>query len=182
MNSLKKVIYVFTTLFLLSCSQDLDFNQVDDYYTTPIFTSSVTYFAVSPNKFVDPTGTFQVTEIEDISDFRLFDNGYIKSNLVRLDFNVEVNNEIDRDFTIEFELLGDNNNLIYKLQDLKVEGSKLNILPVEIIDINLNKNVRNTTKVKILIKLDDTSIPLDINDNGVFELNSSATLYLETKL
>ena len=182
MNSPKEVIFIFIFFFIFSCSQDLDFNQIDDYSTSPSYTVSVTYFSVTPSKFVAPTGTFQVSQIEESSDFRVFETTYFRENLVRLDFNVEVNNEIDRNFIIEFELLDDNNNLIYKLKNLNIEANKLNILPQEIIDVSTNQNIINATRVKILVRLEDPSIPLNSADNRLFEFKSYATLYLETKL
>ena len=181
MKSLKFFSFLLTFLFL-SCSQTLDFDQIDNYTTDPVFSAAITFFEIDAASFITVAGAPAVTEITEESEFKLFGNDFIKDNLVKLDFNFEIRNEFDRDFTIEISLLDENNALIYKLQDLNITANNLNFIQLEEIDIASNSNVRNFTKVVLKISLDDTTTPINAGNNGSLSFKSGATVYLETSL
>lgn len=181
MKFLNKV-YLIYTVFFFSCSQTLDFDQINEYTTSPSFAASLTFFTITPTDFVAPLGDPIITEISDTSDFKIFENKLIRSNLVKLDFNIEIRNEINRDFTLEVDLLNENNALIYKLNDLKINANNLDFKQLESIDVRLNPNVKNFTRVQIKLSLDDKTTPINASDIGNFELKSAATVYLENSL
>ena len=179
MKSLRKTIYFTLLLFLSSCSDNLNFNQLDDLVITPVYTSSLAYFTILPFQFFDETGTVQQSEISDISGFRVFENIYIKNNLVRIDFNVEVKNEFERDFTLNVEFLDDNNNITYKFSPLNIDATNLDYTYLEEIDVVANKNIKNTTQVKINARIENSTTPLNASDTKEFEFKSAVTLYIE---
>ena len=97
----KKIIALFCCLFVvISCVDDLDFTQLDDYKATPIYSLTAVHFTVLPFQFFEQSGN-QMNEIREITDFNLFENDYIKNKTVKLEFNTEVLNEYDNDFIIE---------------------------------------------------------------------------------
>ncbi|WP_299670707.1 hypothetical protein [uncultured Polaribacter sp.] len=182
MKFFKKVSFLLSTILFFSCSQTLDFNQIEDYTTTPVFTSSLTLFTLNASNFVAFPGAPPVTEISERSDFKIFENSYVRDNLVRIDFDFEIRNEFNRDFTMEISLLDAANNLIYKLQDLNIEANNLEFIQKEIIDITQNPNLRNFTNVEVTLSLDDKITPISASDIGILDFKSAITVYLETTL
>lgn len=182
MNFPKQIFYLFFTLFFCSCSQTLDFNQLDDYTNEPVFTSSLAFFSINSDNFIITPGTPAVTEIQELTEFRIFENNVIKNNLTKLKFNFELVNEFNRDFTIEISLLNDNNSLIYKFNDLNISANNLNFKQEEVLEIIQNPSLRNFTKVLIIIRLDDSITPISALDAGVLEFKSAVTVSLETNI
>ena len=177
----KLCLFICTILFL-SCSQSLDFDQLDNYTTKPVFSAALTFFEINATNFITVPGAPATTEITEESEFKLFENDFIKNNLIKLDFNFEIRNEFNRDITIEISLLNDNNILIYKIQDLKIAANNLDFKQNEEIDVLANENVKNFTRVKLKISLDDTTTPINTTSNRSLEFKSAATIYLENSL
>ncbi|MFK8058814.1 MAG: hypothetical protein AB8B78_01870 [Polaribacter sp.] len=179
----KKTPYLFICLFaIFSCVKDLDFEQIEDYTTSPAFSFSLAYFNITPNDFIAVSGGPNKTSVSQETEFKIFENKIIKNNLVKVDYTFEVNNEFNRDFTIEIELLDANGSLIKKLNDLKIVANTLNKPPTETITVASNPNIRNTERVRITIRLDDPTLPVNITDVGQFQFKSASTVYLETSL
>ncbi|AUC86448.1 hypothetical protein CW731_14680 [Polaribacter sp. ALD11] len=185
MKFLKNVFPLLCTILFFSCSQTLDFDQLDGYTIKPTISTSLTFFTIDAASFATAVGVPIITEISEKSDFKLFENSFIKQNLIQLDFDIEVRNEFNRDFTIEILLLDEDDTIIYTFNaflGLKVAANNLNFKHKEVIDIEANQNVKNFTRVEIKLSLDDKFTPLDILDVGRIKFKSAATIYLEAPL
>jgi hypothetical protein len=180
MKSLNSLCLVLCTILFISCSQSLDFDQIDDYTTKPTFSTSLIFFTIRSNDFFTIAGMPAVTEIEQETDFKIFESSFIKNNLVQLDFDFEIRNEFNHDFTIEVSLLSENGNLIYKLQDLKVASNNLTFKQKDVIDIVTNPNIKNFTRVSVKLRLDDTTTLINASDVSTLTFKSAATIYIET--
>ena len=177
--SLKKLIPIFFCLLTItSCVDNLDFSQIEDYSVTPKYTVSLTYFTILPFQFFNQSG-IQEFQKTDITDFRVFENSYTRDNLVKVDFNVEIKNEFDRDFTLKIAFLDGNNNLTHRFKEIKVNANNLNYKFDETIEVSVNPNIKNTTKVRVTI-IDNSALPLDATDTTEFEFKSSAKIYIDT--
>lgn len=179
MSPKKNILIFFFFLALTSCVDDLDFNQFEDYSVTPEITTALTSFKILPIQFYNSAG-IQESERTDITDFRIFDNSFVNDNLVKLEFNIEVKNEFDRDFTILIDFLNVNNSITHRFQEIKINANNLDFKFLEEIDVNTNLNVKNTSKVRVTVKMDDALTPLDPNGTTEFELKSSLKLYFDT--
>ena len=178
MSPKKLILLFFCFLAMSSCVDELDFSQADDYNITPENTVSLTYFTVLPFQFFNLSGV-QESEKSDTTDFRLFDNSYIRDNLVKLDFNVEVKNEFNRSFTVQIVFLDANNNITHRFNEIKVGANNLNYIFFESIEIGTNQNIKNTTRVRVII-IDNLGTSLNPSDTTEFEFKSSVKLYLDT--
>ncbi|TMM29498.1 hypothetical protein FDT66_10260 [Polaribacter aestuariivivens] len=165
-------------LFLFSCTQSLDFNQIEDYTARPAYTTALTYFSINSAAFASPPST----EITEQTNFEIFQNSFVRNNSVRLDFEFEIINEINRDFVLEINLLDANDNTIYQLQDLNIDANDRDFQQTEVIDITLNPNVKNFIKIEVRLRLENPLIPLTTSDAGNIFLKSAGTIYLETSL
>lgn len=166
-------------LVICSCSEPLDLNQIKDYVSKPVFTSSLTYFTVVPAKFFDSTGTIQQNSITDTADFKAIESQFVNDNLVQMDFNAEIKNEFDRDVTIKIEFLDDSNS-VYTFAPLIIQSKDLNFTFLEEIDIAANPQILNANQVKITAELENTGTQMDLNDPSEFEFKSSVTFYIES--
>ena len=68
MFSKKLVLFLSCFSSMISCVDDIDFSQIEDYYTVQEITSSLTYFTITPIQFFNQAGV-QETERTDITDF-----------------------------------------------------------------------------------------------------------------
>ncbi|MDB4167923.1 hypothetical protein OAC92_01380 [Polaribacter sp.] len=181
MKHLKTVIF-FLFIVLAACSEKLDFNQAEEFNHSPVFKTSLVYFTLFPNDFMDPvTGTEIVNGISDISDFRILENSYLRDNLQKIIIDIEVKNEITRDFTAVIEFLDDNGTIIYTLSTLNIPAQNLAFTYQEIIDVGLNPIILNTRKTRTSVFISGSSTPLIENDPREFELKSSGTYFIETE-
>jgi hypothetical protein len=180
MNFSKRISFVLCVLFVISCSQKLDFSQIEDYIASPIYTSSLTYFKVTPGNFIDAATGNEIELPADISDFRVFENEFIRKYLVKAVFNVEIKNELDRDITLQFNILDDTNNPVYQFEQLNITANTLDFIYEETLEISTNENILNATRISIKINLSPSITSLDINDTSEFEFKSAVTLFIET--
>ncbi|AQS93740.1 hypothetical protein BXQ17_06565 [Polaribacter sp. BM10] len=179
-NIIVKMLLCF--VLILGCSEDVDFDQIEDYTLKPSYALSLTYFTISPNNFVPIPGAPPITEISEKSDVKIFETNFIRQNLVQLDFDFEIINRFNRDFTVEISLLDENDNLIYQLNDLNVAANNLEFKQTEILNIESNPTVRNFTRVEVRLSLDDKTTPIIASDVGEIIFNSAATIHLEAPL
>tara|TARA_R110000765_G_scaffold380889_1_gene472080 strand:+ start:728 stop:1273 length:546 start_codon:yes stop_codon:yes gene_type:complete len=176
-----KVSVLLCFFLLSSCYESLDFNQVDEYVSKPVFTSALTYFTLVPTQFFDSNGN-QKNSISDITSFYGFQNTYVKDNLVKLEFNAEIKNEFDREVAIQIDLLNKNNAVTYAFEPIIVESGDLNYLFFKEIEIASNQNILNTEKVRITVRIDDTGTPMNANVTSGFVFKSSVTLFIESSI
>ncbi len=181
MKSLQKISLILSFFMLSSCYESLDFNQVENYVHKPIVTSALTYFKVLPFQFFD-TSNVQQSQIQDVTDFKIFETNYIKDNLARIDFNVEIKNEFDREVTFNVEFLNNSNNVVYTFTPIVVQSNDLDFMYLETILIASNQNVLNAGKVRITAILENTGVALNPSDTSEFEFKSSVTLYIESEI
>jgi hypothetical protein len=182
MKSLRLSSFLLPLVLFFSCSQSLDFDQIESYTIKPSIPASLAFFKIAAANFSAPMGAPIVTEITKIIDFKLFESIFIRENTVNLDFEFEVGNEFNRNITVEISLFDANDNLIYEFKDLKISANNLNFKQKEIINIATNQNIINFRKVWFTISLDDKSTPIVASDLGLIEFKSAAVIYLETPL
>ena len=179
MKSSSKFSFIASIFLFFSCAESLDFNQIDDYVNKPIFTASLTYFTFVPADFFDSTGTIQQNSISETTNFDALQSQFVKDNLVKLDLDVAIKNEFDREVTIRVEFLN-NNVTVYTFTPIIIKGNTLNYKYLEEIEIASNSAILNTTQVKITAELENTGIQLNLNDPIEFEFKSSVTMYIES--
>jgi hypothetical protein len=172
----------FLFLFLTSCSEKLDFNQAEGFKHRPVIKTSLVYFTLFSNDFMNPvTGAEIVNGLSDVSDFRILENSYLRDNLQKIIIDIEVKNEITRDFTAVIEFLDDNGATIYTLSTLNIPAQNIAFTYQETIEVRLNSIILNTRKTRTSVFISGSSTPLIVNDPRAFELKSSGTYFIETE-
>lgn len=178
----KILILCTITILLLSCTSKLDFNQVNDTKLTPVYVTDLAYFEVPANLFV--VGGIEHNQFSYILGFNVFKDKFLKTNLKKVEFFFEVNNTINRAYTVNLYLLDSNNIVLHTFQinipaytgtDTGNTVAKTEIF--ENTDLDLLKNTTRLGSKVIMLpgtSLTETSL-------GSIKLRSSATVYLEVK-
>ena len=184
MNLLKIYSTALMTIFFLSCSQPLDFKQLEEYKIMPSISSSLVYFSIDASNFnTIISGIPAATEVNETTDFKLLENSFIKQNLVQLDFNFEIKNEFNRVFLLDINLLDAQSNTIHKVFDgFEISGNALKISAEVVLIIEDFPEVVNFTKVQFIIGLKDTTKILDATSLSKIECKSSLVMHLESTI
>ena len=182
MNLLKIYSTVLITIFFLSCSQPLDFEQLEEYSIMPSISSSLVFFSIDASNFNTIISGIPVAiEVNETTDFKLLENSFIKQNLVQLDFNFEIKNEFNRVFLLDVNLLDAESNIIHKVfEGFEIRGNSLDISAEVLLIIEDFPEVVNFTKVQFIIGLKDTSTTLDASNLSKIECRSSIVIHLES--
>ena len=184
MNLLKIYSTVLITIFFLSCSQPLDFKQLEEYTIMPSISSSLVFFSIDASNFnTIISGLPAATEVNETTNFKLLENSFIKQNLVQLDFNFKIKNEFNRIFLLDINLLDAQSNTIHKVFDgFEISGNALDISAEVVIIIEDFPEVLNFTKVQFIIGLKDTTTILDATSMSKIEFKSSVVMHLESTI
>ncbi len=168
---------VFLSILTLSCSSDLDFNQVNDIKIEPVIVANLASFEVPANQLV--SGGVEQTFSIAASNFDVFRDTFFKDNLQRADLFFEFNNTINRAFSISAVLLDTNEIPLYTINfaiPAYTGGSNL----VTFSDVFQNAKLdllKRTAKISFNLTLLPGPI-LSENSTGSLKLRSSATVYL----
>jgi hypothetical protein len=172
-----KFLKIFTlSVFFISCSSDLDFNQVNDLKLEPVVVSNLASFDVQANQFL--VGGAEQPVSGDLMSFDVFKQPFLDQNLNRADFYFEINNTINRGFKINLILLDANNNPLYTIPfDIPAyTGAPNQITPTEIFQNTKLDLLKNTSKIAFVVNL-LPGPPLTSSSVGSLKLRSSGTLY-----
>lgn len=176
LNRIPKIL-VFAFLFF-SCSSDLDFDQINDFKLEPVFVANLAHFNVPASQFVN-SGSEQT--IFDVTNFDAFKDNFFTNNLVKAEFNFEIENTIIRAFTIDVLFLDDNDQILETVTfavPAYAGNSNITKYPTEVFENQRLELLKATTKMGFSVRMAEGP-PIDKNSLGNLKLRSSATVYME---
>lgn len=161
-----------------SCSSDLDFNQVNDLKVEPVVVGNLSYFDVPATAFVADDGSEYNWGYDD-QEFDVFRDKYFNSYLQRADFNFEINNTVNRAFSLSIVLFDINNTVLTTMRfDVPAYSGSNNIVSrTEIFQNARLELLKKSRKMRFLIEL-KPGPALNRNSTGSIVLRSGATVYL----
>ena len=168
--------FILSILFL-SCSSDLDFDQVYDLKLEPVVVLNLATFDVPANEFV--IGGIEQNVAGDVMNFDIFRDNYFNDSLKRADFFFEINNTINRAYKINLYLLDANNSPLYIIPfDVPAYSGVQNLVTkTEIFQDTKLDQLKKTKKIAFAIAMMPGSPALSENSLGSLKLRSSATVY-----
>lgn len=169
-------------LFLMcssSCTSDLDFDQVNDLKSEPVYELNFSYFNVPATSFVSDDGSEYQWAYDD-QEFDVFRDKYINSYLQRADFYFEITNTIARAFSLNIVLFDANDNALTTINfDVPAySGTSNTVTRTEIFQNTRLELLKNTRKMRFLVAM-KPGPALNQNSPGNIVLRSSATVYVE---
>lgn len=168
----------FVLLFVLSCSSDLDFDQVNDLQLQPVVVANLSSFDVAANQFVN-NGTEQAVSI-DTPEVGVFNDSFLRDNLSKADLFFEVNNTINRAFTLRLVFLDVANTSLTTIQmniPAYTGASNQTTLTQTFEGANLDL-LKQTKKIAFVVTL-LPGPPLTPTSVGNLKLRSSVTAYFD---
>lgn len=170
----------FLSLFFLSCSSDLDFDQVNDLKLEPIVVANLASFDIQANQFV--IGGVEQALVGDVANFKVFNNEDFINNISRTDLYFEFNNTISRAYTINLYLLGANDARLYTVPFVipAYTGSPNVVTKTEVFENAKLDILKKTEKIAFVIAT-MPGIPLTDSSLGSLKMRSGATIYFVTQ-
>jgi len=173
------------TLFLFlftSCLNNVNFNQIEDLSAEQVVKSSIVFFTL--NQFHFLTNNVEDRVITDVLPFSFLDNPYLIDNLESAEIEFRINNQFNRDFTVDFEFLDENNVATLSFSTFNIASNNLNFVRKETILVSGNTQFLTSKKIRIIVNLLpslDGSL-LDPAINQTIKIRSAGTYYLKVKI
>lgn len=179
----RSVITIYSKIFIaaflfFSCSSDLDFDQVENLKLEPVLVANLAYFDLPANEIID-NGNAQVAA--DVDGFDVLKNKFANKHLKKAVFNFEIDNTINRAFSVAIVLLNDNEDILdtSTFQIPAYSGGISSIkFPPEVFENQRLEVLKQATKIGFIVRI-ASGPPLNENSLGNLKLRSSATAYLE---
>ncbi|MGL2987741.1 hypothetical protein ACSVH5_09105 [Flavobacterium sp. RSSA_27] len=170
----------FVLLFVLGCSSDLDFDQVNDLELQPVVVANVASFDAAANQFVN-NGIEQTVAIAT-PEVGVFNDSFLRDNVSKAELFFEVNNTINRAFTLQMVFLDVNNAPLTTIQmDIPAYAGTPNLTPFtktfQGTDLILLKQTKRIAFIVALLP----GPPLTSTSVGNLKLRSSVTAYFDIK-
>ena len=173
------LITILVNGLCLSCTEPVDFDQINDVEITPVVASSLIFFDEAAPVFFD--GVNQVITIKDQLQIDFFNDAFIVDNLVKSEFVFEISNTINRGFNMRIDFLDEANNLQH-ITTISV--------PASLNNQNVKTNYTEVFQGTTLTALKNTSIlvftlnmlpgtPINQNTLGRISVKSKAVFYLK---
>lgn len=175
---MKKILaIIILSVLSVSCSSDLDFNQVNDLKLEPVAEANLASFDIPATQFV--TGAIEQTLTSDLLDFNVFRDSYFKKSLVRTDLFFEFNNTINRVFIINLIFLDANDTPIYTIpfNVPAYSGVPKSVTKTEIFENTQLDLLKTAIKFAFVITM-SPGPALSESSLGSLKFRSSATVYL----
>lgn len=163
-------------IFSFSCSSDLDFNQTNDLKLEPVFVGNLAYFDVPANHFV--TNGQEQSVFNDSKTIDVFNDSFFKDNLKRTDLFFEVNNTINRAYTLDVVYLDKNNQPLFTMNFAiaAYSGVENLVIKTEVFENAKLDVLKSTVKIAFVIKMLPGPV-LSEGSLGSLKLRSSVTTY-----
>ncbi len=180
LNLIKQTYTVLTVslLLLVSCTEDVDFGQANDFRITPVIEASLIFLNEPANQFID--NGIEIVALQDSVDITFFDNKFIEDNLVKASFIFETNNSIHRSFQVEVDFLDEFDQLVHGFS-FRASASPNNTDVIEDHEETFEDETLVALKAtrKMIFTLSVLpGIPIDENTLGTVQLISKGVFYL----
>lgn len=170
-------IILFLSVLFISCSSDLDFNQVKDLKLEPVFVANLAYFDVPATQLAN-SGGGQV--IFDEQEFDAFKDKFFRDNLKKAEFDFEINNTIIRAFTVDMVLLDASGKILETdSYSIPAYSGTTNIIkyPTEVFENQRLDLLKKTVKIAFFVRM-APGPALDQNSTGSLKFRSGGTVYM----
>lgn len=165
-------------LFVLSmsCTKDVDFNQIDDLEINPVLESSIIYFNAPATNFYN-NGEISVSQ--DFVLLDIFNNKLTVDDLTKAAFTFESINSINRAFQLDIDFIDSNDDTQYSIMLLAPQSiNNQDIITEQLVVFEDDDLValKRTVKLVFTITL-QSGEPIDDNTLGDITLKSKGLFY-----
>lgn len=178
MKATQTLLGFFVLFLAMSCSSDLDFDQVNDLQLQPVVVANLSSFDAPANKFVN-NGTEQTISI-DTPDVGVFNGSFLKDNLSKAELFFEVDNTINRAFFLQLVFLDNSNAPLFSIpMNIPAYAGATNITTNTQTFVGARLDaLKQTKKIAFVVSL-LPGPPLTSSSVGNLKLRSSVTAYFD---
>ena len=176
--AINSVFYLFGLLLIFfSCASDLDYDQANDLRLEPIFITNLAYFDILANEFV--TGGVQQNIIFDTSTVEVFNTSFFRKSLKKVEFFLEMENTISRDYAVDISFLDRNNQVVHTTNFTipAYAGVENKVTRTDSFENYRLELLKRTVKIAFTLRM-LPGAPLTENSPGNLKLRSGVTTYL----
>lgn len=177
---LKPTLFLFVLhVMCVSCTKEVDFNQINDLEINPVIESSLFYFdAVAGDFVIGGSGEYSTGDFVIID---IFNNEFVNDNLVKAEFLFETVNSINRAYEVQVDFFDDFNPLPLHTFTFSTAASitndDLTTQYLEVFEGNALTNLKQTTKLAFTLTM-LSGTPINSSTPGKIHLESKGTFYL----
>lgn len=176
---LRRYSLLLLGFILNSCVENLDFDQ-GEYNASPVLNSPIVFFNLDQNDFIDTTTNTDILCLTEVSNFTYFAGPFFRDNVERVELSIEVNNQFNRSFTFTMDFLDDNDQVVYSIASFTAPPNQMVTPSITPIIISDNQNFLNTRKIRIIVKMSASTVPLNPNIIQNVSFKSAGTYYVRT--
>ena len=173
----QSLLLLFVLPFINSCVNNADFDQIN-VDIEPIVNVPIVYFELDQLDFFDIDNNVEIEVITDITDLEIFESATVRENLRRLDIRYEIEKSFPRTFTFFLDFLDANDNVTYSFEPIGINAGIGRIENAQILNLEANPQVLNTTKARVSVRLSASSSTLDPNIERFIRFKSIGFFYL----
>gem|GEM_PF-5486938 len=176
---IKKLAWIFILVYLViptGCIRNIDPTQAEDFKAEPVYTLDVFHTQLGGSDFYTDQNSM-LQEIRDTLPMNVFFNNLIKKGFQKIEFYVNIKNELPASFSYTVNFLHDQTGIHsitgqIPLGSVQSPASKEDIFEITIQDV---PQLTETNQLEIVLeRMDSNNIQ---NEQGVLELKSKADVY-----
>ncbi len=168
----------FFAFCLLSCVDDVDFDQADDFEATPVVNVALVFFDVEGNDFVNADTQEFIPVLRDTTRLEFLNDEFFREDVTRIDFVFEYENTFNSSFTSRAVFINNNNQEQFAFNlngETSADGTpQITRLEQTVIGDDLMA-IQSSISLVVELIPDDGIPPLD----GTLSFRSRAVYFLE---
>ncbi|GAA4238510.1 hypothetical protein GCM10022291_29250 [Postechiella marina] len=162
----------------VSCTEEIDLDQVNDLEINPVLESSLFYFeAAAGDFFLGGSGAYTAGDYVVLD---IFDNEFVNDNLIKAELVFETVNSINRAYQVQVDFLDNTNTLRHSFTfsaDASPNNENLTFEHIEVFEDETLENLKETTTLVFRLTM-LPGAPVDPNSPGSIHLKSKGVFYL----
>ena len=171
------LLLLFCTFFFGSCTDHLDFDQIS-FDTESVMNTPMAHFRLEQKDFFNQFSNNEITTIVESTSFKIFESTIIQKNLVKVIFDFEISNNLDRSSQLKIDFCDPSGAVTQTLSGFNLDAGTVNHSSTRTIIINNSPEFLNSTNVRMEVSFLPSSSQLNPPTLGVFEFQSTGTFYL----
>ncbi|MCL5129084.1 hypothetical protein [Algibacter sp. L4_22] len=164
-------------LIVMSCTEAIDLDQVNDLVLTPAVEASLVYFDEPASRFIDSGAN--ASTIQDFISVEFFNDQFIADNLEKAEFVFETKNTINRIFELQVDFLDDTGTVRHTIivnEDAAPDNTDSTTTYIEVFEGSSLTALKQTVTINFSLRL----LPgetIDENTPGRIQYISYASFY-----
>ena len=176
MKFLMKFLSLILVIGLVSCAEELDFNQAEDLEASPTIAVSLINFELDQTEIFDEIDLegIDITSPEQELDLPDLSSSIIQEDLDRIVFEFEWSSDFEGTFTVNLSLMDDADNVTYTFDPIEITATDegFDSVPVDI--VMDGDGILNSTKVTGTVRYEGD---LDASDSRTLTFQSAGIFY-----